>query len=46
MADLARDAELSPMARQHAEALLASDAARADRLLARWLLDSMKYLDV
>jgi len=45
MADLGRDADLLPLARQHAETLLANDPERADRLLARWLPDSMKYLD-
>ncbi len=45
MADLGRDAELLPEAHQCAKRMLQEDPQRANRLLHRWLPDSLRYLD-
>jgi ATP-dependent DNA helicase RecG len=43
VADLARDAGLLPSVQQSADALLASDPARAERIVARWIGSAARY---
>jgi ATP-dependent DNA helicase RecG len=43
VADLARDAALLPKVQAAADALLQDDAARAERLIARWIGSAARY---
>jgi ATP-dependent DNA helicase RecG len=45
VANLARDAALLPTVSETAETLLAVDPAAADRLIARWIGQGMRYAD-
>lgn len=45
MADLARDSELLPRAQETAQRLFASDPKQSQKIIDRWMPDSIKYMD-
>lgn len=46
MADLLRDQALLPLAQNSAKTLFAEDPVRAQKIIDRWMPESMKYMDV
>lgn len=45
MADLQRDAELLPKAQQVAQQLFQSDGSKAEKIIERWMPNSVKYME-